>query len=151
MNIDRINNRNLDLNTFFGVREQYFLKASAPNHKILLNSIFTTKKLTISNTLTRFSSLELIDWQINSPISEFNNSEIERFNTALDYYQPRITLDTHISYKINKNYSFQIGANNLFNSYPTIQGENTDSGGLWDAVQMGSNGTFFYSKFSIKF
>lgn len=151
MNIDRINNRNLDLNTFFGVREQYFLKASAPNHKILLNSIFTTKKLTISNTLTRFSSLELIDWQINSPINEFNNSEIERFNTALDYYQPRITLDTHISYKINKNYSFQIGANNLFNSYPTIQGENTDSGGLWDAVQMGSNGTFFYSKFSIKF
>ena len=146
MNITRIHNKDLDAETFFGIRERFFLKASAPNHKIIFNSIISKGKFSWSNTITRFSSLELIDWQILNPISEFNNSSEERFEAAIDKYDAKYTLDSHISYKLNKNFSFQFGANNLFNTYPTVQGENTDSGGLWDAVQMGSNGAFYYSK-----
>ncbi len=151
MKITKINNDGLDTETFFGTREQYFLRASAPEYKIILNSIFSTGRISISNTLTQYSSLELIDWQIQNPISEFNNSSEERLNAAIDKYNPKLTLDTHISYQFNKNFSFQFGANNLFNAYPTEQGENTDSGGLWDAVQMGSNGAFYYSKILAKF
>ncbi len=151
MKITRIDHEDLDTETFFGTREQYFLKASAPDYKIILNSVFSTGKFSISNTITQYSSLELIDWQINNPLSEFNNSTTERFNASVDRYDSKYTLDTHISYKFNKNFSFQIGANNLFNTYPTVQGENTDSGGLWDAVQMGTNGAFYYSKFLAKF
>ncbi|WP_299674339.1 TonB-dependent receptor domain-containing protein [uncultured Tenacibaculum sp.] len=151
MKITRINYENLNPETFFGIREQFFLKASAPDYKIILNSIFTTGKFSISNTLTQFSSLQLIDWQINNPISEYNNSSEERFKAAIDNYDAKLTLDSHLSYNFNKNFSFQIGANNLFNTYPTVQGENTDSGGLWDAVQMGTNGAFYYSKILAKF
>ena len=151
MNITNIQNNNLDQNTFFGIREQYFLKASAPKYKLIFNATYKLKDISISNTLTKFSSLQLIDWQINKPISNFNNSSQDRFDASIDNYSSKYTLDSHIFYEINKNYSFQIGINNLFNTYPTLQGENTDSGGLWDAVQMGSNGSFFYTKFLIKF
>lgn len=151
MQISRINYKDLDSETFFGKREEYFLKASAPKYKIILNTIYTNGKFSISNTLTKYSSVELIDWQIFNPLENYNNSVEQRFEKAMDRYDSKYTLDTHFSYNLNKNFSFQIGANNLFNTYPTAQYENTDSGGLWDAVQMGSNGAFYYSKILVSF
>ena len=41
------------------------------------------------------------------------------------------------------------GINNLLNVYPSRQNTFTDSGGVWDATQMGTNGAFYYTKFSI--
>lgn len=149
MKIADIKSEGLDEELFFGIREQYFLRASAPDHKIFLNVAYTTDKYAINTTLTRFSSLELIDWQIYRPLSEFNNSEMERLEAALDKYEAKYTLDTHLSYKLSKLFTVQIGASNLFDAYPTEQGPNTDSGGIWDAVQMGSNGAFYYSKLLI--
>ncbi len=149
MKIADIKSEGLDEELFFGIREQYFLRASAPDHKIFLNVAYTTDKYSINTTLTRFSSLELIDWQIYKPLSEFNNSEEERLEAALDKYEAKYTLDTHLSYKLSKLFTIQIGASNLFDAYPTEQGPNTDSGGIWDAVQMGSNGAFYYSKLLI--
>ncbi|PQJ23552.1 TonB-dependent receptor [Tenacibaculum sp. SG-28] len=151
MKISDIQNKDLDEEVFFGIREQYFLRASAPDHKIFLNLGYETDKYAINTTLTRFSSLALIDWQIYRPLSDFNNSEKDWLEAALDKYAAKYTLDTHLSYKLSKLFTVQIGANNLFNAYPTEQGPNTDSGGIWDAVQMGSNGAFYYSKLLFSF
>ncbi len=151
MEINHINNKALDLETFFGKREQYFLKASAPDYKLILNAIYSKGKFSLSNTLTLYSDLELIDWQIQKPLSEFNNSSQERFKASIDHYKPKYTLDTHLSYIFNKKISLQLGVNNLFNTYPTEQVRNTDSGGRWDAVQMGTNGSFYYSKVLVNF
>ena len=142
MNITKINNKTLDKNNFFGLREQYFLLASAPNHKLILNAVYSLKNFTVSTTLTRFSSVELIDWQIlkeNIP-----------FKSSIDYYQGKYTSDIHLTFKLYNNFSIHSGVNNLFNTYPTEQARNTDSGGLWDAIQMGTNGAFYYTKFLIK-
>jgi len=151
IDITNINNKELDKETFFGIREQYFLRASAPNYKLLLNAIYSNGKISLSNTLTKYSNLSLIDWQIQKPLSEFNNSEKERLEASIDNYDARFTLDSHISYNFNKKISLQLGANNLFNTFPSVQVRNTDSGGLWDAVQMGTNGAFYYSKISVQF
>lgn len=151
MDITSINNKELDQETFFGIREQYFLKASAPKHKLILNTLFTKGKFSLSNTLTKYSGIELIDWQIQQPLSNFNNSSTERFQASLDTYAPKYTLDTHLTYRFSKKIRFQLGVNNIFNSYPTEQGINTDGGGIWDAVQMGTNGAFYYSKIAITF
>ncbi|CAL2108358.1 iron complex outermembrane recepter protein [Tenacibaculum sp. 190524A02b] len=151
MKISKINNKGLDIETFFGNREQYFLLASAPKHKLILNANYATEKFLVSGTLTRFSALQLIDWQVYKPLDLFNNSPEERLNAAKDYYLAKYTLDVHTSYKLSKKVTFQLGANNLFNTYPTQQGINTDSGGLWDAVQMGTNGTQYYSKIQVFF
>lgn len=151
MQITDINDKGLDRETFFGTREQYFLKASAPNYKVILNAIYSTDRISFSNTLTKYSSLDLIDWQIYKPLSEFNNSINNRFHASVDHYDAKYTLDSHVSYRVSDLLSFQLGVNNIFNTYPTEQARNTDSGGLWDAVQMGTNGSFYYSKILIKF
>jgi iron complex outermembrane receptor protein len=149
MRITNINNRMLDEKTFFGEREQQFLLASAPQSKFNLGINYQYKKLTTSLNLTRFSEITLIDWQISQDISNFNNSESERLAAATDIYDPKITTDLHFSYQLNKIINIQLGANNLFNIYPTQQNTFTDSGGLWDATQMGTNGAFYYTKLNI--
>ena len=150
MKITEIKNKLLDEETFFGERDRQFLLASAPKSKFNFGVNYQYKKLKTSVNFTRFSSIQLIDWQISEDISNFNNSESERLKAATDYYQPKITTDLHLSYQFNALLNLQLGANNLFNIYPTKQNSFTDSGGLWDATQMGTNGSFYYTKLNIK-
>ncbi|MGG8496746.1 TonB-dependent receptor [Tenacibaculum sp. TC6] len=151
MEITEINHKGLDSEIFFGTREQYFLRASAPKYKLILNAVYSNNHFSLSNTLTKYSDVDLIDWQIYKPLSEFNNSSQDRLQASIDSYKSKYTLDTHFSYEISNHFSIQVGVNNLFNTYPTEQARNTDSGGLWDAVQMGANGSFYYTKFLAKF
>ncbi len=149
MSISNIKNKLLDKETFFGKREQQFLLASAPESKFNFAVNYEYKKLKTSLNLTRFSEIKLIDWQIHKDISSYNNSEAERLNAATDIYNPKITTDLHFSYQLTPSINLQFGVNNLFNVYPTKQNEHTDSGGLWDATQMGTNGSFYYTKFNL--
>jgi iron complex outermembrane receptor protein len=157
MTIDKINNKTLDEETFFGKRDQFFLLASAPKNKFNLNLNYSHKKISTNLTLTRFSRVTLIDWQIYSPlIDEDPNSEFinqaDRLSKATDIYNPKLTTDFNMSYAITDHVTSRFGATNLFNIYPTAQNNNwTDSGGYWDSVQMGSNGSFFYTNIIYKF
>jgi iron complex outermembrane receptor protein len=150
MIITDIKNKMLDEETFFGERDQQFLLASAPKSKFNLGINYQYKKWKASLNFTRFSEIKLIDWQIAQDISNFNNSKVERLVAAADIYQSKITTDLHFSYRINKTATLQLGTNNLFNIYPTKQNDFTDSGGLWDATQMGINGSFYYTKLIFK-
>jgi iron complex outermembrane receptor protein len=150
MFIDKIHNNQLDKETFFGVRDQYFLLASAPKNKFNLSFRYQHQKFSGMLSIKRYSSQKLIDWNINRPLSEFNNSTEEHLLKSTDYYAPKTTTNLHFSYKITNLFNFQIGATNLFNIYPTKQNQATDSGGYWDAVQMGSNGAYFYTKINLK-
>jgi iron complex outermembrane receptor protein len=149
MKITKIKNRMLDKETFFGVRDQQFLLASAPNSKFNFGINYEVNKLKTVLNFTRFSSIKLIDWQIHESLANFNNSETERLNAATDNYKSKITTDLHLNYQLSTSINFQIGTNNLFNIYPTRQNGFTDSGGLWDATQMGTNGSFYYTKLSL--
>jgi iron complex outermembrane receptor protein len=149
MSITDIKNKMLDQETFFGIRDQQFLLASAPKSKFNLGLNYEYKKIKTSLNFTRFSEIKLIDWQISQDLSGFNNSETERLEAAIDIYQPKITTDLHFSYQLNKVINLQLGADNLFNIYPTKQNDFTDSGGLWDATQMGTNGSFYYTKLNL--
>jgi len=150
MFIDKIHNKKLNKETFFGIRDQQFLLASAPKNKFNLSLKYQHHKFSGMLSFIRYSSQKLIDWNIDSPLSEFNNSTEERLLKSIDYYAPKTTTNLHFSYKITNLINFQIGATNLFNIYPTKQNQFTDSGGLWDAVQMGSNGAYFYTKIKLK-
>ncbi|WP_405606003.1 TonB-dependent receptor domain-containing protein [Polaribacter sp. Asnod1-A03] len=150
MTITEIKNKTLDKETFFGEREQQFLLASAPKSKFIFGLNYEYKKFNTSLNFTRFSQIKLIDWQINQDLSNFYDSEEERLIAATDIYQPKITTDLHFSYQLSNLINLQLGANNLFNIYPTKQNNFTDSGGLWDATQMGTNGSFYYTKINIK-
>ena len=150
MRIDKIHHKSLDKETFFGVRDRQFLLASAPKNKFNLAVNYQYKKTKTALSITRFSSQKLIDWQISKDLSNFNNSEEERLAAATDFYNAKVTTDLHFSYQVSKLINFQIGSNNLFNIYPTMQNGFTDGGGLWDSLQMGTNGAFYYTKIKLE-
>lgn len=124
--------------TYFDLREQYFLKASAPPSKINLTLDYQIKKFSTVLRLVRFGKVELADW--NYDIKEN------------DIYTPKITTDLSFNYKFTKSVGLTIGGNNIFNVYPDMSSPyNTESGGAWDPVQMGFNGAFWYAKLNLKF
>lgn len=123
---------------YFGVRERYFLLASAPEHKINLSFDYTMNRFNAFLRVSRFSGLRLID---------FNFDE-----SAPDIYKPRHTVDLTLGYKVNDNFNVAIGGANILDTYPSIQDPGlTETGGMWDAVQMGHGGAFFFGKIGYMF
>lgn len=123
---------------YFGVREKYFLLASAPDHKVNLSVDYTINRFNVFARLSRFSEVRIID---------FNFDE-----TDPDIYDARHTLDITLGYKINKNFDIAIGGANVLDTYPSIQDPGlTETGGMWDAVQMGYAGAFYFGKLSYHF
>lgn len=136
MKVTHVNNGNLDQETFFGAREIAFLKASAPNNKFGLNLNYERKWFDAGMAFTRFSKVTLVDY------AGLNN-----------VYNPKIVTDLTLGFQLIKQLKLSVGSNNLFNIYPTKQDEsgNTEAGGYWDAVQMGFNGAYYYTRLSLKF
>lgn len=134
MKVGNVKANGLDEETLFGKREKYFLLASAPESKFGLNLNYNyNKKFNTNVRFTRFGKVELIDWL-----------------DTVDYYGAKIVTDASISYNFTKFLALTIGANNLLNVYPDIQDTETETGGNFDSVQMGSNGTFGFARLSIK-
>lgn len=150
MEITKVKNGNLDEQTFFGERDKYFLLASAPKSKMNLNFTYQLNKFDAGLAFTRFSEIELLDWQMYEDTSGFGSFE-NQITAATDTYEAKIVTDLNLGYKINDNFKVTVGGNNLFNVYPDQQDDWTESGGYWDAVQMGFGGAFYYARLNVNF
>ncbi len=124
--------------TYFGVREQYFLLASAPDSKINLTLDYSMDKWGVNARLVHFAKVELVDWV-----------------DQIDTYAAKMTADLSFHYNLSQNLHVTIGASNILDTYPDKQldifddGSTdilTESGGMYDAVQMGSNGRMIFAK-----
>jgi len=120
--------------TYFGLREQKFLLASAPPSKMNLIFDYRLNTWNLNVKFNRFGKIVLIDWLGEE-----------------DVYEPKITTDVAIAKKLNKYLGLTLGAVNIFNEYPTEQNTETESGGLWDPVQMGIGGAFYYARLRVNF
>ena len=152
LEIKKINNGNLNEFTFFGPFSQAYLEAAAPDYKFGLNFGYSTSKLDALVSLTQFSEVILQDFQwVDSPAT--NQTEADAlFDVATDIYEATMTVDVSLGYVLSENLKLSIGANNLFNKYPTPQFDGwTDQGGLADSVQMGSDGMYLFSRLSFNF
>lgn len=118
---------------YFGAREQHFLLASAPPTKITFGLDHRVNRLETSARLVHYGRIVLIDW-LDTP----------------DVYESRRVLDLSLGYRLTNRARVTLGATNLLNSYPTQQDTETETGGLWDAVQMGSSGTFVFAKLNFR-
>jgi iron complex outermembrane recepter protein len=128
-------NTEADKETLFGKREKYFLLASAPQSKFGLNLNYNyNKKFNTNLRFTRFGEVELVDWL-----------------DTVDHYGAKIVTDLSFGYQFTQKIGLTIGANNLLNIYPDIQDTETETGGNFDSVQMGSNGTYGFARLSFKF
>ena len=120
--------------TFFGVREQAFVKASAPPYKV---------NLTFDYNLGRFGALVRL--------VQFGHVLLYDYNGDPNPYRDRLTTDLALSYALTNQLRLSVGASNLFNVYPDFfNPQATENGGAWDAVQMGSNGRFLFAKLQFR-
>tara|TARA_R110002050_G_scaffold16019_2_gene49061 strand:- start:157983 stop:161009 length:3027 start_codon:yes stop_codon:yes gene_type:complete len=152
LEIKEIHNGNLNEFTFFGPFSQAYLKAAAPDYKFGLNLGYSSEKFDVNLSLTQFSQVELQDFQwVDSPAT----TQVEAdalYPVATDIYKASLITDVSLGYNFFENLKLTIGANNLFNTYPTPQFDGwTDQGGLADSVQMGSDGMYIFSRINFNF
>ncbi len=120
--------------SYFGRREQLFLLASAPPMKGVASIDYFNGKLAASLRGTYFAGITLEDWV-----------------GADDVYDPRVTLDLSLSYSLTDALRATVGVSNLTDALPTLQDSETEGGGLYDPVQMGSLGRYFFARASYRF
>ena len=152
LEIKDIKNGNLNEFTFFGPFSQAYLEAAAPDYKFGLNVGYSNAKFDAQVSLTQFSDVILQDFQwVDSPATTQAEADA-LFPVATDLYKASMTVDLNLGYAIADNLKLIVGANNLFNKYPTPQFDGwTDQGGLADSVQMGSDGMYIFSRLSFSF
>ncbi|WP_242093744.1 TonB-dependent receptor [Aestuariivivens sediminicola] len=152
LKIKDIKNGNLNEFTFFGPFSQAYLEAAAPDYKFGLNLGYTNNKFDASVSLTQFSEVTLQDFQwVDSPATTQAEANA-LYDVATDIYKAAMVVDVSLGYQIFDNVKLSIGANNLFNKYPTPQFDGwTDQGGLADSVQMGSDGTYVFGRLNFNF
>lgn len=126
---------------YMSAREKAFILASAPKTKVNLNLNYKINKFNANLQLVRFDKVTLVgyggpdDYQI---------------------YNPRVTTDLSFGCDFSKSLTLTIGSKNLFNRYPTLQTAhvsegNTESGGIFDPVQMGFAGRQAFARLNFKF
>ncbi|WP_461453462.1 TonB-dependent receptor [Mucilaginibacter sp.] len=162
-----------DSATFFDDREQYFLKASAPRDKITLSMEYGVNKFSFGTHITHYGDVKELGFgeasaPANAPDPFFpyvtldNGSGVvpEIFN-----FSPKITTDLYVSLKVSKAFLWTLGVDNLFNVHPDValvKGStsptsgtssfgDSESGGPYEAVQMGFNGTRLFTKLTFRF
>lgn len=150
MTIGDVKNGTLDKETFFGEREKAFLLASAPANKFGLNLNYDKKWFNAGLAFTRFSKVELLDYQMYEDVADYG-SFANQIKAATDTYNAKIVTDLTLGFKLNKSSKLSIGANNLFNIYPDQQDDWVEAGGYWDAVQMGFSGAYYYARLGFTF
>jgi iron complex outermembrane receptor protein len=123
--------------TYFDLRERYFVKAAAPPSKINLTFDYSVNKWSTMLRFIRFGEVKLANWEYDENL--------------LDIYQARLTTDLSLRYTPSNWLGITLGGQNIFNVYPNMSSPSlTESGGAWDPVQMGSNGAFYYLRMNFK-
>lgn len=119
---------------YFGPRDKAFLLASAPDYKVGLSLDYSVNRFSVLLRNTLFSEIKLIN-----------------FGDETDLYKKKITTDIVFSFKAGNNFNISVGGNNILDVYPSLQDPGlTESGGMWDAVQMGFSGAFYFAKIGFK-
>jgi iron complex outermembrane receptor protein len=147
--------------TFLSDREQRFILASAPKTKFAFNFEYGIRKFTAGTRFTYFGEVVLLGYGedglgINPtvPLDNGSGSVPDQYN-----YSGKLVSDLYFSYMLNKNFTVYFGSDNIFNVHPdfgVVKGAkdwayNTETGGAWDAVQMGSNGRRLFLRFAFNF
>ncbi|MDQ6476760.1 TonB-dependent receptor [Dyadobacter sp. LHD-138] len=134
---------------FLDKRERYFILASAPPTKINLMFDYNTGPLTLMVRGTHFGEIKLVNR--NYGLKDKTGKDLTE-KDYLDVYKAMIQADASLRYQLNEQLSFTLGGSNLLNAYPTMSKPNrTESGGAWDSVQTGHNGSFFYTRIYFNF
>ncbi|WP_234111505.1 TonB-dependent receptor plug domain-containing protein [Chryseobacterium sp. R2A-55] len=126
---------------YLSPRERAFILSSAPRTKFNLNLNYAVKKFNANLQMVRFDKVTYLGYE--GP-DDFQN------------YDARITTDLSFGYHFTPKFNLTLGGKNIFNQYPTLQtaqvsAGNTESGGIFDPVQMGFAGRQVFARVNFKF
>jgi len=177
MTIDKINvpdvlNDTKDhRNTFLSERERAFILASAPKTKFSVNLEYGMNQLTIGARFTYFGEITLLgygDGAASDFTPPFERGDLYAYVPAdadghpvkdQYVYGSKLVTDLYFSYRIHKNVTLFAGADNITNEHPDLGvapeakywAFNNETGGPWDAVQMGGNGVRLFARVAFHF
>jgi iron complex outermembrane receptor protein len=147
--------------SFLSDREQYFILASAPGMRSALNLEYGKEKLTAGLRLTYFGKIELLGYGQDglgiAPTVPLDNGSGDVAD--LHPYSAKMVTDLYVSRPIAKNFILTAGIDNVLNVHPDFGvaagakdwAYNNETGGPWDAVQMGGNGRRLFLRVGFTF
>ena len=123
---------------FLGARGQSLIVNSAPKTKFHLIFDYKQERLSANIRFNGFSGIQYVDYN--------------ETNAMPNVYDYRLTTDLSVGYELSKNIRLNIGGNNIFNALPNRQYTgNTETGGMYEPVQMGFGGSYFYGRLNFNF
>ena len=165
MTIDKVNIPDLlrDFGeTFLSDREKTFILASAPPVKLAFNLEYGFGKFAIGTRLNYFGKITLLGYGedglgINPMVPTDANPSVYVSDEYI--YNGKLVPDLYASYKFNNNLTINIGVDNFLNVHPDLGyapgasqwAFNNETGGPWDAVQMGGNGLRGFARLALNF
>ena len=177
---DAFNDTYAHKQAFFSTREEAFLKASAPLAKGTLSLEYGVANFSVGARVTYYGKLSTqgfgYDTIPGSVAGMPGGDGISNSGNGWDPYvakddgtgvtpenflfHGKFTTDIYASYKFGKNVTWYLGVDNIFNVHPDLavtkgalysSWGDSESGGPFDAVQMGSNGLRAFTKFAFNF
>jgi iron complex outermembrane receptor protein len=122
---------------FLGRREHSLIPYTAPKYKYHALFNYKLNKFSSSVRFSGFSSMDLVDY----------NSA----NIAPNHYDAKISTDLSAGYDLSSKIRFVLNGSNIFNVYPNKQNPgDTETGGMYEAVQMGFGGSFYSVRLKFK-
>jgi len=148
--------------TFLSDREKTFILASAPPVKMVLNLEYGFDKFAIGTRLNYFGKITLLGYGedglgINPMVPTDANPTV--YVPDQYVYNGKLVPDIYASYKFTNNLTLNIGVDNFINVHPDLGyapgaagwAFNNETGGPWDAVQMGGNGLRGFARLALNF
>ena len=148
--------------TFLSDREQAFILASAPKTKFTFNLEYGINQVAIGARLTHFGKITILGYgqdglgiDPNVPSDADPNVNVpDRYD-----YSGKQVYDIYMSFKASKNVTLFAGVDNITNVHPDLGVNpaakywafNNETGGPWDAVQMGGNGRRLFVRLAFGF
>ncbi|NMH65503.1 TonB-dependent receptor plug domain-containing protein [Shewanella salipaludis] len=130
---------------YFDARERSFLEGGAPDTKFALSFDYELGDFSTSLRTTYFGDVSMGTWSAEG--TPFDATDV-----PTQSYGAKFSTDLSFSYRLNDNLSFTVGGSNLFDVYPDKQDpDETETGGLYESVQMGFNGAYYYARASLSF
>jgi iron complex outermembrane receptor protein len=168
MSIDKINyppklsTTDLQKQTFLSDREQKFILASAPPQKYAINPEYGHKSLTVGARFTYFGKIVLDGYgEDGLGINPMVPTDADPNVTVPDQYNysGKMVSDLYVTFKLSKIARLSVGSDNIFNVHPDLGyapgakywAYNNETGGPFDAVQMGGNGRRVYFRLGLNF
>lgn len=123
---------------FLDRRERSLITYAAPKYKFYALLDYKLNRFSSSVRVSGFSSMELVDY----------NS----VNVLPNIYGAKMTTDLSVGYSLSDKIRFVLNGSNIFNVYPDKQNPgDTETGGMYEAVQMGYAGSFYSARLKFKF